>query len=125
MKKGDWIIIFLAIFLAGGGFLLSGILGSGDQGQNAYAVVTLQGEEVLRRPLMQEIETYEIQGDLGTNTVEIGSGWVRVSSADCRDQLCVRQGKAQRPNQPIICLPHQMVIRIEGQQGGGVDAVAE
>ena len=124
MKKGDFIIIVLAVLLAAGGFLLSGLLGAGQDGK-AYAAVSLDGKEVLRKPLFQPAEQYEIQGRRGVNLIEIGDGSARVVSADCKDQLCVHQGKAQRPNQPIVCLPHRLVLRIVTEQEGGVDAVAE
>lgn len=48
------------------------------------------------------------------NIIEISQGSVRVIEADCSNQDCVRQGRIAKSGESIICLPHQLVIRIKG-----------
>ena len=56
----------------------------------------------------------------GTNTVLVEQGRIRVSEADCPDQICVRQGYISDDIIPIVCLPHRLMIEIVGT-GGDLD----
>ena len=42
--------------------------------------------------------------------------------ADCPDQVCVRQGAVRYNGESIVCLPHKLVVSVEGGQGSGIDA---
>ena len=67
---------------------------------------------------------FEIKTEHGSNTVEIKDGKIRVKSADCPDNTCVRMGWLSSSAMPIVCLPHELVIEFDDNDGG-VDAVAE
>ena len=59
----------------------------------------------------------------GTNTVLVEPGRVRVSEADCPDQICVNQGWIADGTVPIVCLPHRLILEIVGG-GGNLDGGA-
>ncbi len=67
---------------------------------------------------------FEIKTEHGSNTIEIKEGKIRVKSADCPDKTCVRMGWLSSSAMPIVCLPHELVIEFDDNDGG-VDAVAE
>lgn len=62
---------------------------------------------------VREPEVFTIEGPIGGNTIQAEQGRIRVSSADCPDQICVRQGWLADGVTPIVCLPNQLVIRVE------------
>lgn len=49
--------------------------------------------------------------DGGYNTVVIEDGTVRVETADCPDQTCVRMGTLKSEHLPLVCLPHKLIVR--------------
>lgn len=49
--------------------------------------------------------------DGGYNLVQIRSGTICISEADCPDQTCVKMGKLQSDYLPIVCLPHKLIVR--------------
>ena len=53
----------------------------------------------------------------GSNTVLVEEGRVRVSEADCPDQICVHQGYISDGLVPIVCLPHRFMSEIVGAEG--------
>lgn len=57
------------------------------------------------------------------NVVKISGGKVSVSSASCRNQVCVRHGSISKAGESIVCLPNRLVVSIEGSKGGGYDSV--
>ena len=50
---------------------------------------------------------------LAGNTVEIKNGKVRVSSADCKNQICVNHKPISKKGESIICLPNKVLAEVE------------
>ena len=112
MKKKDLIIIGAALLLALALYAVSQLtLGT----QAAQVVVTIGGEEVLRKPLVVN-GTYEIRQENGdVNIIAVENGAVFMQEANCRDGLCIRQGKMKNAAKTIVCLPHEVVVRLDGE----------
>ena len=112
MKKKDIVIIAAALLLACGLYLVSQVsLGA----KASSVVVTVDGQERLRRPLAME-DTYEIrQPDGAVNVIAVEGGAVYMKEANCRDGLCIRQGRMKNGAKTIVCLPHKLVVRITGE----------
>ena len=50
-------------------------------------------------------------------TVELDSETISVSDADCPDKICVKTAPVSDGIQPIVCMPHKLVIRVEARRG--------
>lgn len=111
MKKKDIIIIAVLLVCAAALYIIS----QASFGTAASTVVaTLDGKEVLRRPLAVE-NTYEIaQPDGSVNVIAVKDGAVFMQEANCRDGLCIRQGKMRSGAKTIVCLPHKLVVQLTG-----------
>ena len=112
--------------LLGGLLLISAVVGwmfAGKDGKTA--VVTLDGI-VLAEVDLSKVETsYTIEAEgKYHNTIEFDRGRVRVSYADCPDQVCVDTGWIEDGTVPIVCLPNRLVIEITGE-GDGLDISAK
>lgn len=88
------------------------------------AVIMQDGVEIQRIDLTNvqmpcEWSIYDAKG--GENVIRVEEGRIGVVSADCPDQVCVRQGYIENSVVPIACLPHKLLIEIEGG-GGDLDA---
>ena len=59
----------------------------------------------------------------GYNVLLVEPSRICVQEANCRDQICVKQGWLYASPQPIVCLPHGLVIRLT--EGTALDAVAQ
>ena len=59
----------------------------------------------------------------GCNTVLVRPGAICVQEADCPDRICVEQGWLADRASPIVCIPHRLVIRLQGETQGP-DAVS-
>ena len=116
MKKKDIIIIALALLAALALYLVSQVsLGA----EASVVVVTVDGEEVLRKPLAME-NRYEIAQDDGSlNVIRVEDGAVFMEEANCRDGLCIRQGKMRNGAKTIVCLPHKVVVQLKGDAPAG------
>ena len=83
------------------------------------------------RVLLEEIDldrvaepySFTLEDGSGANTVQVERGRIRISAADCPDQVCVKQGWISGGAVPIICLPHRLTIEIV-DGGGDLDGAA-
>lgn len=56
-------------------------------------------------------------------TVVIEDGKVFVSESTCPDKLCVKAGATNSSVKPVVCVPANVLISVEGNgDGGGSDA---
>lgn len=114
VKKADIILIaVLAAVLAICALFLAGrqMLALPGSRNGAQVEITLEGETSLY-PLEQDTQFTLTTKEGGTNTIVIKDGEVRVTEADCPDRICVTMGSISRTGQTIVCMPHQLVIRI-------------
>lgn len=120
MKSTRFWIAVIAVLLVlslGGTLLMSR--------RDGHTAAVYQDSELLRVIDLDKVDepyTFTIESPDGTNTVEVQRGRLRVSRADCPDQVCVRQGWLTG-SRPIVCLPHKLVIQFERGEAG-VDGVS-
>ena len=102
--------------------LVLAVVGSGAWillGQNTAAephvVIEVDGE------IYCDYDMDEVKGIIPISTPNGGENrlWVQedlvfMDSANCPDQTCVKQGVIKDGTVPIVCLPHKVIVRIEG-----------
>lgn len=90
--------------------------------QSPIARITRDGV-LLEEIALDKVEqpyTLDVTDRSGSNTLLVERGRIRVSEADCSDQICIKQGFIGDSTVPIVCLPHKLMIEIiDG--GGGLD----
>ena len=68
--------------------------------------------------LIQRFHLAPLTGEGGAeNVVEVEPGRIRIVSATCPDQVCVRQGWISDSTVPVVCLPNQVIVEIVGGEG--------
>lgn len=111
MRKKDVAVISIAMFCALALYMCGMLL---QGGKASSVVVTINGEEALRVPLsIDKTFTFE-QQDGAVNVLEVHDGAARMVEANCRDGLCIKQGETSSAAKSIVCLPHGLVVRLEG-----------
>ena len=114
-------ILIAALMLLGGALAVFLYATRQDGG---YVSVQMDGQTVMELPLSED--TQVLLGEDGhTNTLVIRNGTAQVMEADCPDQICVRQGAVQYEGESIVCLPHKLIVTIEGGGSNGVDGSAK
>ncbi len=93
------------------------------------ANVYVNGECVKSVDLSRVTESFEfkVETPAGTNVIQVEPGRIRVKEADCPDQVCVHAGWITDSANPIVCLPHRLVIKLEkkAENNDGPDAVSK
>jgi len=122
LKKGD--IMIGAVAVAAAGILyFSGVLR--PEGEGAKAIVTIDGKVHSEYNLDKE-ETINIDiPDVGYNSFRIKNGKVDMLEADCRDGICVDHTPISLNGETIICLPHRLVIEIDGGESPAIDGATK
>jgi len=121
MKKKDFLLILCVLILAGGVLLWNNFI-KGEPG--GRAVVYVEGEIFATYDLKEEGE-YAIYTDKGTNLLVMKDGKADMIEADCPDGLCVKQQAIHKTGQTIVCLPHKVVVEIEGGIQNDLDGITQ
>ncbi len=95
--------------------------GTKPSGRASEVIVEVNGEEVMRLPLTEDVHDYEVEGYEGTSYFQLEGYEVRMVDSACRDKICVHQGFVSESGNAVVCLPNRVVLRLEGQ--GGMDTV--
>ncbi len=118
--KNDMILI-AALLILGGGLALLLYVTKQDGGT---VRVQVDGCAELELPLGEDARILLGEGD-HTNTLVIENGAARIVEASCPDQICVNHGAIRYAGESIVCLPHKLVVSVEGGRTDGVDATAK
>jgi len=120
MKKSDIILIIIIISLS---VLLSIVLRR-DFTNDTRVNIFVDGE-LVRSELISDAEPQIIiDSQYGRNIIDVESGTVTVTWSDCASQVCVHSGKISRPGETIVCLPHRLLVSIEGlHKSEDIDAI--
>lgn len=106
--RNDCILILIVVLLAGGFWFVQYINSmQAEAVLRIYQNGELRGEYDLSQPKTLPVK----EEDYGYNLVMIEDGTVRITDADCPDQLCMKQRSISKNGESIICLPHKLVYR--------------
>ncbi len=106
--------------------LISFLLFSLFSVQGDYVSVTVNGELYGEYPLSVDatVEIYSGENGSDINVLTVSEGRATVSSANCRDEICVKHRPITRSGASIICLPHGVVITVVSEDGTGIDLIS-
>lgn len=113
-KKFDFVIIVCLLILS---FVPHFVFGKTlyKNYDSTYVSLKISGKHYKNILLLSKDEDeFVIRTPNGNNTLSIKDGLVQITQADCHDDLCVKQGIISKVGQSIICLPHELVIEIKG-----------
>ena len=117
MNKATKAILALLVLavVASGAWIFLGKSGA----ENPRVVIEVDGE------IFADYDMDEVKGIIpistpngGENRVWVQEDLVFMDSANCPDQTCVKQGVIKDGTVPIVCLPHKVIVRIEGGESG-------
>ena len=118
--RNDCILILIVVLLAGGFWFVQYINSmQAEAVLRIYQNGELRGEYDLSQPQTLPVK----EEDYGYNLVMIEDGTVRITDADCPDQLCMKQRSISKNGECIIGLPHKLVLHIYAKEEGALDAV--
>lgn len=114
-KKMDLVIIvILIIFSFIPHFIYSNVVSKNNK--NLYATISQwQSTTTIDLPLAFE-KRLSISTDHGNNTIVINGNEIKIVDADCKDELCIKQGSISKIGKTLICLPNELIIEIKGDE---------
>lgn len=113
MKKGDFIILFVLIFVVFASFFI--LTYNGKDIKNVKVVIKVDGEIYKEIKLTDNYNNFiEINSKFGYNKISIEKNGIKMVDANCNDKLCVAHKEISKPHQSLICLPNRVIVYIEG-----------
>ena len=115
-KKMDLVIIVvLIIFSFIPHCIYSNVVSKNNK--NLYATIKVNGKvhTTIDLPVGSE-KRLPISTDHGNNTIVINGNEIKIVDADCKDELCIKQGSISKIGKTLICLPNELIIEIKGDE---------
>ena len=122
MKKGDIILIAVLVFSAAA---LSQWIGFSRSIAASEVQIVREGVVIESYIIDQNFsKTIDISYGGYQNTVIIENSEVRMSAANCPDQLCVKSHSISKDGEMIVCLPHRLYVKMVAAEKSDVDIIA-
>ena len=125
VRTSTWIRLFLVLLCC---FGAAAFLLAQQQTEGCIARIEQNGRVIRTVDLRGVTAPYELvleAEDGGYNTVQVSPGSIAVIAADCPDGICVAHGAISKSGDPIVCLPHRLIITIEAAEKDAVDSVSQ
>lgn len=93
-----------------------------DSFDSITAVITKDGQ-VIQRINLSELDkprTYEFEFEYYDQIVA-EKGRIRFLNSNCPEKICVSTGWLTKPGQIAVCLPNELIIKIEGHDKSEID----
>jgi hypothetical protein len=122
MKRIDAIIIAVILVIAATAMFAMSAMRQAADADGLRAEIYEDG--VLTRTLpLDGASDITVNTKWGYNRIVVEDGGVRVAEADCGGLTCVHSGARSLPGDMIACLPHRLVIKLQGGEAP-YDAIA-
>lgn len=95
----------------------------GRRDEPVVVAVFQDGQKTGVYSLLEDQTVFIPYEDKHYNLLFISDGEASISDADCPDGLCIKTRSIRQGGESIICLPHKLVIQIESERKGELDAV--
>lgn len=82
---------------------------------NGLEVEIWRAGERLQQLSLGEDRRLDIDGSLGSSTIEIKQGQARFVASPCHNKVCILSGWQQHAGDMAACLPNQLSLRIVGR----------
>lgn len=117
-KPFDYLLIGLAVSLSFLPPIMTLMTHQSHHNQETIAIIKIKGKVIDEFNLSTTehlIKTYH--PDKGQyNTIEIQHGKIRVKEDNSPDQIAVKTGWIKQQGDILVCLPHQLLIEIVGEE---------
>ncbi len=124
MKKKDIFLVIAILVISVGALIGYRMLTKIPDKQKAEVVITLHGDEVGRYPLNVNREI-EIPADYGTSLLEVKDGQAKMVYAGCPDKICVEHHAISQNYDKIVCIPNQIIVKVEGAKDAALDSIVQ
>ena len=116
LRPSPWDALVVAAVLLLALALFFGLVQRGGGSNDTLVCTVSQNAAVLDTITLSDTDPVQ-QKTYGDYTLEIGHGQVRILSAPCANQDCVRTGRISRAGQSIVCLPGRFVVQLTAAGG--------
>ncbi len=124
MKKKDIFLVIAILVISAGALIGYRMLNKAPDKHTAEVVITVYGAEFGRYPLDVDQEV-EIPADYGTSLLVIKDGQAKMISAGCPDKICVDHNAISQNYDKIVCIPNQIIVKIEGAEDADIDSIVQ
>jgi hypothetical protein len=114
MKRGDFVIILVALLAAGSIYGIKWWDSNNEQYQQGdlKAIITVDGKAYKTVSLTKKEQIIDIQTKFGHNTLKVFDYGIQMTYSDAPLRIALEMGFISRPKQQIICIPARIMVEV-------------
>ncbi|WP_223895595.1 NusG domain II-containing protein [Lactobacillus helsingborgensis] len=112
LKPGDFLIVIILLIISFTPFFM--VHNSKKEGNQVIAIVKVNNRQVKKLSLDHD-QKWQYQRDGKINIVQVKNHKIRTIDANCKDQVCVKEGWKSKSGDTIVCLPHKFLVELKNE----------
>lgn len=115
---GDIIIVIILFVLSFSPFYF--LLNKKAQADDQIIAIVKARHHTVKTFNLSQNATWTYRDGNEYNIITVKNHHIRISEANCRDQVCVKEGWKSHDGQTLVCLPHQLIIELKARNQSNV-----
>lgn len=112
LKPGDFLIVVILLIISFTPFFM--VHNSKKEGNQVIAIVKVNNRQVKKLSLDHD-QKWQYQKGGKINIVQVKNHKIRAIDANCKDQVCVKEGWKSKSGDTIVCLPHKFLVELKNE----------
>lgn len=112
LKPGDFLIVVILLIISFTPFFM--VHNSKKEGNQVIAIVKVNNRQVKKLSLDHD-QKWQYQRDGKINILKVKNHKIRAIDANCKDQVCVKEGWKSKSGDTIVCLPHKFLVELKNE----------
>lgn len=112
LKPGDFLIVIILLIFSFTPFFM--VHNSKKEGNQVIAIVKVNNRQVKKLSLDHD-QKWQYQRDGKINIVQVKNHKIRAIDANCKDQVCVKEGWKSKSGDTIVCFPHKFLVELKNE----------
>ncbi|AWN32865.1 NusG domain II-containing protein [Lactobacillus helsingborgensis] len=112
LKPGDFLIVVILLIISFTPFFM--VHNSKKEGNQVIAIVKVNNRQVKKLSLDHD-QKWQYQRDGKINILQVKNHKIRAIDANCKDQVCVKEGWKSKSGDTIVCLPHKFLVELKNE----------
>lgn len=113
IKLGDIIIAILLLALSFIPFFFLKTNKPSNSNSNEEIAIVKINNKVVKKLSLNHNTVWTYDKNEQRNVLEIRNRKIHMIEANCKDQVCVKEGWKSKTGQTIVCLPHKFLVEIK------------
>lgn len=110
IKPGDLLVTIILLIASFVPFYT--LLSPKKESNSVTAIIKVNNRQVKKLPLDHDV-IWKYRHGNKLNVIQVKDHKIKIIDANCKDQICVKEGWKSKSEETIVCLPHKFLVELK------------